>query len=547
MSLLGIQGERETGMDVREGNSMAVLSVANVVKSSLGPQGLDKMLVDETGEVVITNDGATILKLLSIEHPAAKILGDLAQIQDKEVGDGTTSVVILAAELLRRATQLIKNKVHPTTVISGYRMALKEAIKHIKEDLIIKIDPKDTNLLRRVAETSLSSKLIGPESKFFSEIVVTAITNSKTMVGNTPKYSVKNINILKTHGKSVTESRLIDGYAIESTRGGMGMPLTIKNAKIALLDMNLAKFRMPPGVHIMVDNPEKLEDIRQREMDVTKERCKKIIEAGANVIVCSKGIDDLALKYFVEANCIAIRRCDKADMKRLAAATGAKILITFESKDEDGEELFNKECLGEAKEVSEEAINDYNYVFFKQCKNQRSQTILLRGANYLMLDETERSIHDALCAVKRVLESNNLVIGGGCVEVSTSLYLENHARSLGSREQMAINEYAEALNVIPKQLAINAAKDATDLLTKLRYVHGRYLQATEHNEETDKLKHTGLDLLNGKIRNNYKAGVFEPAISKVKSLKFATEAAITILRIDDLIRIEPEKQQQGRK
>ena len=302
MSLLGIQGERETGMDVREGNSMAVLSVSNVVKSSLGPQGLDKMLVDETGEVVITNDGATILKLLSIEHPAAKILGDLAQIQDKEVGDGTTSVVILAAELLRRATQLIKNKVHPTTVISGYRMALKEAIKHIKEDLMIKIDPKDTDLLRRVAETSLSSKLIGPESKFFSEIVVNAITNSKTMVGNTPKYSVKNINILKTHGKSVTESRLIDGYAIESTRGGMGMPLTIKNAKIALLDMNLAKFRMPPGVHVMVDNPEKLEDIRQREMDVTKERCRKIIESGANVIVCSKGIDDLALKYFVEAN-----------------------------------------------------------------------------------------------------------------------------------------------------------------------------------------------------------------------------------------------------
>ena len=193
MSLLGIQGERETGMDVREGNSMAVQSIANVVKSSLGPQGLDKMLVDETGEVVITNDGATILKLLSIEHPAAKILGDLAQIQDKEVGDGTTSVVILAAELLRRATQLIKNKVHPTTVISGYRLALKEAIKHIKEDLIIKIDPKDTELLKRVAETSLSSKLIGPESKFFSEIIVNAITNVKTMVGNTPKYSVKNI------------------------------------------------------------------------------------------------------------------------------------------------------------------------------------------------------------------------------------------------------------------------------------------------------------------------------------------------------------------
>ena len=545
MSLLGIQGERETGMDVREGNVMAVQSISNVVKSSLGPQGLDKMLVDETGEVVITNDGATILKLLSIEHPAAKILGDLAQIQDKEVGDGTTSVVILSAELLRRATQLIKNKVHPTTVISGYKQALKEAIKHIKEDLVYKIDPNDTELLKRVAETSLASKLIGPESKFFSEIVVKAITNVKTQVGSNAKYPVKNINIIKTHGRSVTESKLIDGYAIESTRGGMGMPLTVKNAKIALLDMNLAKFRLPAGVSVVVQNPDNLENIRQRELDVTKERCKKIIDAGANVIVCSKGIDDFALKYFVEAKCIAVRRCDRADMKRISAATGAKILITFD--DENGEEIFNKECLGEAEEVSEEAVNDYNYVFFKKCKKQSAQTILLRGANYLMLDETERSIHDALCAVKRVLESNSLVVGGGCVEVSTSLHLENFARSLGSREQMAINEFAEALNVIPKQLAINAAKDATDLLTKLRYVHERYQKEKEHTEETKKLKNTGLDLLTGKIRNNYKAGVFEPAISKVKSLRFATEAAITILRIDDLIRIEPEKNKQGNK
>jgi T-complex protein 1 subunit alpha len=502
------------------------------------------MLVDETGEVVITNDGATILKLLSIEHPAAKILGDLAQIQDKEVGDGTTSVVILAAELLRRATQLIKNKVHPTTVISGYRMALKEAIKHIKDDLVIQIDPNDTELLKKVAETSLSSKLIGPESKFFSDIVVKAITNVKTGSGATAKYPVKNINILKTHGKSVTESRLIEGYALESARGGMGMPLTVTNAKIALLDMNLAKFRMPAGVSVLVQNPDNLEDIRQRELDLTKERCKKILDAGANVIICSKGIDDFALKYFVEAKCIAVRRCDKADMKRLASATGAKIMITFD--DENGEEIFNKDCLGEAEEVSEEAINDYNYVFFKKCKKQSAQTILLRGANYLMLDETERSIHDALCAVKRVLESNKLVVGGGCVEVSTSLYLENYARGLGSREQMAINEYAESLNVIPKQLAINAAKDATDLLTKLRYVHERYQKEKEPTEDIKKLKNTGLDLMNGKIRNNYKAGVFEPAISKVKSLKFATEAAITILRIDDLIRIEPEKNKQGK-
>ena len=542
MSLLGIQGERETGMDVREGNVMAVQTIANVLKSSLGPQGLDKMLVDGTGEVTITNDGATILKLLSIEHPAAKILGDLAQLQDKEVGDGTTSVVILAAELLKRATQLIKNKVHPTTVITGYRLALKNAINHIKDDLVITIDPKDIELLKNVAETSLSSKLIGPESKFFSEIIVKAITNVKTTIGNEIKCPIKNINIIKTHGKSITESKLIEGYALESTRGGMGMPLTVKNAKIALLDMNLAKFRMPQGVSVVIQNPENLEKIRQRELDLTKERCKKIIESGANVIICSKGIDDFALKYFVEAKCIAVRRCSKEDMKRLSSATGAKILISF--AEENGEEQFNSDCLGEAEEVSEEAVNDYNYVFFKKCKKQSSQTILLRGANYLMLDETERSIHDALCAVKRVVESKKLVVGGGCVEVSTSLFLENFARSMGTREQMAIAEFAEALNVIPKQLAINAAKDATDLLTKLRYVHERYQKNGEDSEDSKKLKHTGLDLLNGKIRNNYKAGVFEPAISKVKSLKFATEAAITILRIDDLIRIEPEKNKQ---
>ena len=544
MSLLGIQGERETGMDVREGNVMAVQAISNVVKSSLGPQGLDKMLVDETGEVLITNDGATILKMLSIEHPAAKVLGDLAQIQDKEVGDGTTSVVILASELLRRATQLIKNKIHPTTVISGYRQALKEAIQHIKNNLVIKMDKYDKELLKKVAETSLSSKLIGPESKFFSEIIVDAITNVKTTgLDGSVKYPVKSINIVKTHGKSVTESVLIDGYALETSRGGMGMPLSIKNAKIACLDMNLSKFRLPPGVNVLVQNPENLENIRQRELDVTKERCKKIIDAGANVILCTKGIDDFALKYFVEAKCIAVRRVEKADLKRIASATGAKITISF--AEENGEEVFDKSVLGEAEEVSEEAVSDYFYVFFKKCKKQSAQTILLRGANYLMLDETERSVHDALCAVKRVLESNTLVVGGGCVEVSTSIHLENFARQLGSREQLAVSEFAESLNVIPKQLAINAAKDATDLLTKLRYVHDRVQKEKDPNsEDVQKLKHTGLDLMTGKIRNNYKAGVFEPSISKVKCLKFATEAAITILRIDDLIRIEPEKKKQ---
>ena len=398
----------------------------------------------------------------------------------------------------------------------------------------------DKDLLKKVAATSLSSKLIGPESEFFSDIIVNAMLGVKTTsVDGTLKYPVKNVNIEKIHGKSITESRLIDGYSIRAMRGAQGMPLTVKNAKIACLDMTLGKFRLQPGVSVLINNPENLEKVRQREMDITKERCEKLIKAGANVILCTKGIDEFAIKYFVEANCIAVRRVEKSDLKRIANASGAKIIISF--AEEDGEEKIDSSLLGECEEVSEEAVSDYEFIFFKKCKKTTSQTILLRGANEFMLDEVERSIHDALCAVKRVLESNSLVVGGGCVEVSTSIYLEHVARSLGSREQLAVSEFAEALNVIPKQLAINAAKDATDLLTKLRYVHDKAQKGKP--EEAEKLKNIGLDLLNGKIRNNFNEGVFEPAMSKIKSLKFATEAAITILRIDDLIRIEPEKQQ----
>ena len=540
MSLLGIQGERETGMDVRQGNVMAVQAISNIVKTSLGPQGLDKMLVDDIGDVTITNDGATILKLLQVDHPASKVLVELAQIQDREVGDGTTTVVILASELLKRGNQLIQNKIHPTTVISGYRYALKKAVQHIKEHLIIKKDNLDKDLLKKVATTSLSSKLIGPESEFFSDIIVNAMLGVKTTsVDGSIKYPVKNVNIEKIHGKSITESRLVDGYSIRAMRGAQGMPLTVKNAKIACLDMTLGKFRLQPGVSVLINNPENLEKVRQREMDITKERCEKLIKAGANVILCTKGIDEFAIKYFVEANCIAVRRVEKSDLKRIANASGAKIIISF--ADEDGEEKIDSSLLCE--EVSEEAVSDYEFIFFKKCKKTTAQTILLRGANEFMLDEVERSIHDALCAVKRVLESNSLVVGGGCVEVSTSIFLEYAARTLGSREQLAVSEFAEALNVIPKQLAINAAKDATDLLTKLRYVHDKAQSPQTTPEEAEKLKNTGLDLLNGKIKNNFNAGVFEPAMSKIKSLKFATEAAITILRIDDLIRIEPEKQQ----
>lgn len=545
MSLLGVTGERETGMDVRQGNVMAVQSIANIVKTSLGPQGLDKMMVDEIGDVTITNDGATILKFLEVEHPAAKVLVELAQIQDREVGDGTTSVVILAAELLKRGNQLIQNKIHPTTVITGYRNALRDSVKHIQNNLVIKIDPTNKDILKKTAQTTLSSKLIGPESEYFSNLIVDSMLAVKQIsLDGSYKYPVKSVSILKCHGKSITESKLINGYAVQTMRGAQGMPLCIKKAKIACLDMTLNRFRLQPGVAVMIENPEHLEKVRQRELDITKERCEKLIKSGANVVLCTKGIDEFAIKYFVEAGIIAVRRIAKADLKRIASASGAHVMISF--AEENGEEIIDTSNLGEAEEVTEERVGDNDFIFFKQCKRTSAQTILLRGANEFMLDEVERSVHDALCSVKRVLESSSLVVGGGCVEVNTSIYLEHVARTLGSREQLAISEFAEALNVIPKQLAINAAKDATDLLTKLRYVHDKAQKSEE--EEVTKLKHTGLDLLTGKIRNNYNAGVFEPAISKIKSLKFATEAAITLLRIDDLIRIEPDKDpKQGRR
>jgi T-complex protein 1 subunit alpha len=279
-------------------------------------------------------------------------------------------------------------------------------------------------------------------------------------------------------------------------------------------------------------------------MDVTRERVKKIINAGANVILCSKGIDDFALKYFVEAGCIAIRRVKKSDLRRIANNTGAKIVVSLADADQDeADEKFDPSFLGIASKVYEQRVGDWDYTFFEGMKLTRGQTIILRGANDLFLDEIERSLHDSLCVLKRVLESNSLVPGGGAVEVALSIYLDDYARTLGSREQLAIAEFSEALLVIPKILALNAAKDATDLLAKLRVFHN----AAQKDEGKKELKHSGLDLVNGKVRNNLKAGVLEPALSKVKSLKFATEAAITILRIDDMIKLAPKQEEAPRR
>ena len=486
------------------------------------------------------------------------------ETQTLQVGDGTTSVVLIAAELLRRANELMKNRIHPTTIITGYRLALREAVKYMSENISTKVENLDRAALLSIASTSMSSKIIGADSAFFSKMVVDAMESVKSInARNEAKYPVKAVNILKAHGKSALESVLVKGYALNCTVASQAMKTRITDAKIACLDINLQKERMKLGVNIVIEDPEQLEAIRARESAMVLERIDMILKAGANVVLTTKGIDDLCLKRFVEKGALAVRRCKKEDLRRIAKATGAQLLATL--SDINGNEVFEPASLGYADEISQEKISDDECILVKGTKAFSSASIILRGSNEYQLDEMERSVHDSLSAVKRTLESGSIVPGGGAVETALHIYLEEFALTVGSREQLAIGEFAQSLLVIPRTLAVNAAKDASDLVAKLRAYHstsqriqqpanqppsspsksGKSTAAeTEQQKQLAKkrnYKNYGLDLMEGRVVDEIKAGVLEPSMSKVRQLKSAVEACVSVMRIDTLIKLDPEQ------
>lgn len=433
----------------------------------------------------------------------------------------------------------MNDRIHPTSVISGFMLAQREALKYIEDNLSLSVSQLGKEVLINAAKTSMSSKIIHSQADFFAQMAVDAVSAVKTERNGKIRYPLKAISIIKVHGQGLNESERVNGFALNVPRAAQQMPSVIKNAKIALLDYDLRKTKMAFGVQVLVNDPRSLDAIREREADITKEKIDLLLKAGANVIFTTKGIDDMALKYFVDAGAIAARRCDRDDLKRLAKATGGSLILSF--ADAEGEESIDPSAFGEAEMVCQDRVGDDELLFIKGCKSTAAQTIVLRGANDFLLDEVERSLHDSLAVVKRTLESGSVVPGGGAVEAALSVYLEHLAETMSSREQNSVAEFAQALLVIPKTLAVNGAHDAANLTAQLRAHHN----AAQTDKAKSNLKWSGLDLQSGKVRDSVAAGILEPALSKLKSIRFATEAAVTVLRIDDCIKLNAKEEPQG--
>ncbi len=512
--LLKEGGTETKGRDAQKNNIAACKIIAEIVQTSLGPRGMDKMLVASLGDVTITNDGATILKEIDVQHPAAKMLVEIAKTTDNEVGDGTTSAVVLAGALLENAELLLDQNVHPTIIVDGYRKAAKMT-KQFLESIAEQIPANDKNILIKIAKTAMQTKLVRKDSDQLADIVVKAMLAISEKDGESYKVDIDDIKVEKKAGGSIKETKIIQGIVLDKEIVNGGMPSKITEAKIALINNALEISKTETDAKINISNPQQLKSFLDEENRMLKTMVDKVIGSGANVVLCQKGIDDMAQHYLAKAGIIAVRRIKESDLEKLARATGARIVTNLD-------DLFEKD-LGSADIVEERKIEEDKWVFVEGCKHPKSVTLLLRGGSQRVVDEVERSVHDALMVVKDVMENPSIVAGGGAPETFAATKIRSWAKSLEGREQLAAEKFADALESIPLTLSENAGMDPIDTMTLLR------------SKQQKGEKWTGIDVMKGKIANMKSSDIIEPLAVKLQVVSAAAEAACMILRIDDVI------------
>ena len=507
---------QQKGRDAQHNNIQAAKLVADLVKSSLGPRGLDKMLVDSLGDVTITNDGATILKEIEVQHPAAKMMVEIAKTLDNEVGDGTTSSVVFAGALLSKAEDLLKKDVHSSVIVEGYQAASEKTLEILSE-IAKKIQPDDRESLLNIAKTSMESKLISDDSDSLSKIVVDAIL--KITIKKDEKYTVDldNIKVEKKAGASIKDTNLIKGIVLDKEVVHSGMPTKIEKAKIALVNAAIEVEKTETSAEIRISDPTQMQMFLEEENRMLKTMVDKIHDVGAKVLFCQKGIDDIAQHYLAKHGILAVRRVKESDMTKLAKATGGQVTTNLDD--------LSDKYLGNAELVQQKKIESDKWVFVEGCRNPQAVTILIRGASQRIVDEVDRSMHDALMVVKDVIDKPAIVAGGGSPEAYIAAQLKEWADSFDGREQLAIKKYAEALEVIPLTIAENAGMDPIDTMVSLRA------------KQNQGRKWTGIDAKNTKIADMLAINIIEPVVVKEQITKSATEAANMILRIDDVIAI----------
>jgi thermosome len=507
--------KRERGKGAQYNNIEAALAVADAVRSTLGPKGMDKMLVDSMGDVTITNDGVTILKDVDIEHPAAKMIVEVAKTQDNECGDGTTTAVVLAGELLKKALDLLDSNVHPTVISNGYRMAALEAKKVLRGLSYDLKDLKDKKVLRNIAKTSMASKTTAGSMDYLADLSVDAVLAIVEKVGNRTVADISNIQIVKKQGGAIRDTELIKGIIIDKEAAHTAMPKYIEKPKIALINQALEIKKTEVDTKIEIDDPFSLRNFLDQEENTLREMVKKIKGAGANVVFCQKGIDDLAQHFMVKNGIFAIARVKKSDLEKLAKATGAAIINSLDD--------MTKKDLGTAGTVEERKFGKDSLTFITGCKNPRAVSILIRGGTEHVVAEADRALHDSLSVVADVVVDQKYIAGGGASAMEIARALKSYASSVGGREQMAIDAFAKAVEIIPKSLAENGGMDPINTLIDLRSAH------------STKKKTVGVDVTNGKISDMFKLKVIEPLRVGTQAIDSAVDVASMILRIDDVI------------